>query len=101
MSTLPPTPTQARILEVIRDLSRGGAPPSYREVMHAAGLNNIGAFHSLLTRMRDRGLVEFEPRRARSLRVVGEIAGLDQWSTPRLRILFKQVRAILATRFDA
>lgn len=59
------------ILAAIDRLSeRMGYPPSLREVMGEVGLRSTATIKYRLLRMRDKGLVEFEDRKPRTLRTV-------------------------------
>lgn len=94
----PPTREHAKALDAIRDLSRGGVAPSYAELGAALGLKSRGNVHALLHRMRERGLVEFEEGRARSIRIIGELEGLQSRSTADLVALRDRITSILVAR---
>lgn len=95
---IPPTPIQAKVLDSIRTLTRAGVPPSHAELRDDLGISSPGALHSLLARMKDRGLVDYEHGRARSLRVVGEFAGVEGLSDAALLRLRERVRQIMRER---
>lgn len=50
-----------------------GFAPSYAEIGVALGIKSRGSIHSLLGRMKDRGLIVTSPRQARSIKVVNPI----------------------------
>lgn len=61
--------------EVLLDLLRSytnehGYPPSTREMAQAMGFRSVESIHRLLIILRDAGRVSWEPRKARTLRVV-------------------------------
>lgn len=67
-----PTPTQLRILRLVRDhLARHGYPPSVREVQHAAGFASPNAAAKHLRALAAAGLIELPERIARGIRIVG------------------------------
>jgi SOS-response transcriptional repressor LexA len=96
---IPATPQQARCLKVIRHhQDTHGTPPSYSEIQGAMELPSKAQVHQLLTRMKDRGLIDFGYGRARSIRIIGEVEGLEARSTPDLLRLRENIDAILVGR---
>jgi repressor LexA len=96
------TARQNAILRAIRDLTADGVPPSLDELARAVGLLGRGAIHGHLIALRDRGLIAWEPRRARSIRVLDPMPVtrelLDQLSDEQLRRVASWAHAILAGR---
>lgn len=99
---IPPTPKHAAIIGSIKRLSVAGSPPSYRQVMRDIGVTNLGSFHGMLKVMKERGLIDFEPRRARTLRVCGEggvsIDTLATLPSGDLLALQRRIRFVLRER---
>lgn len=50
-----------------------GFAPSYTEIGAGLGIKSRGSIHSLLNRMKSRGLITMSPRQARSVKVVNPI----------------------------
>lgn len=94
---IPPTPEQARALDAIRKLTKGGVPPTYRDLGDALGMA-VSAVHRLLTGLKERGHVDFKPRQRRSLRIIGELPGLETRSTDELLRLRAAIDLILKGR---
>lgn len=64
------TPRQTAVLKTIVDLTSRGFPPSFTEVAtQALGSRFPNAAVNHLSRLRAKGLVEWEPRLPRSLRL--------------------------------
>jgi SOS-response transcriptional repressor LexA len=78
-----------------------GVPPSYEELQAELGIGSKSKIHYLLHRMRDRGLVTFEPRRARTVRVLEAIDHIDlaQMSPEQLTALRSRIEAELVNRW--
>jgi hypothetical protein len=70
---LPPTVKMGRCLEAIRRLTEvgKGVPPSISELARDLGYAGRAGLHHLLREMQGRGLIAWEPGRARTLRIVG------------------------------
>jgi len=65
------TEVQAHTLAFIREWTRDkGEAPSFAEIAHAFGLKSVNAVIYRLQLMAKKGLVSWEPRAARSLRVL-------------------------------
>lgn len=63
-------PAQRETLIVIREYwDRRGHAPTLRELAQARGLKSSNGVAGTLDRLRKRGLVEWEPKRARTLRL--------------------------------
>lgn len=92
------TPVQARALGAIRTLTREGVSPSYSEIREALDLGSNSGVHRVLSCLRDRGLIDFIPHRARSIRIVGELEGLDRRSSDDLRALRDRIDLVLKGR---
>lgn len=67
---IPPTPQMAKVLEAIRRLTVDGAPPSVTELACDLGYRSRSGLHNLLVEMQGRGLIDWEPGRARTLRIL-------------------------------
>lgn len=91
------TREQARVKAAIAHLSRDGWAPSYEEIAHEVGLVSRSAILGHLRALRDRGHIDFD-RRARSIRIIGHLEGLDERSTPDLRALRDRINKILMER---
>ncbi len=98
---IPPTIQQAKTLEAIRRLTDDGVPPSYEEL--GAFLNKSRSqIHYILSRMKERGLVDFEYGRARSIRIVDsvdriELKGMSNEQLARLR---SRIEATMINRWN-
>lgn len=49
-----------------------GYPPSTRDMAEALGFRSVESIHRMLKELRDSGRVTWEPRKARTLRVVDQ-----------------------------
>lgn len=68
----PPTERQAEVLEAIVELTRRkGYPPSLRELGARVGLRSTNGVRDILVALERKGLLRFEARKSRSLRVIG------------------------------
>jgi repressor LexA len=56
---------------VVEFIHEHGYSPSFREIADGVGINSTRTVSRYLTQLRDRGLVEWTPNIARSLRVKG------------------------------
>jgi len=93
------TTKQARAVETIRKLTRGGRPPSYREIGEAMGLKSLAQVHQIIHGLKDRGALEFGEGRSRSLRLKDDVTpDLQGWTTPELRHLRDQIDRELRRR---
>ena len=92
------TPMQAKALAAIGVLTRDGVSPSYNEIRQELGLASNAGVHRLLLGLKERGLVDFLPYRARTVRIVGDIDGLERRSTADLIALRLRVTEILRGR---
>jgi repressor LexA len=57
-----------RLIDEHRDIY--GYPPSVRELRTAAGMSSMSTIHRDLVALRDEGLIEWDPNRNRTIRVV-------------------------------
>lgn len=65
------TARQSELLRLIKDHHRvHGYPPSVRELMAAAGTASMSTTHRDLVALRDKGLIEWDNNRYRTIRVV-------------------------------
>lgn len=53
-----------------RFIAENQYPPSYREMAEAIGVNSTRTISRYLQRLKDRGLVEWTPRRYRTVRLI-------------------------------
>ncbi len=58
---------------------RRGVPPTNRELCEALGGKSTGHLGHHLRIMREKGEIEHDPRKARSIRLVGTHSGLDDY----------------------
>jgi len=77
------TPKQADLYELLRNWPDKLVPPSYEEMSGALGLNSKSGIHRLVRALKEQDLIEWEPNRARRIRIV-ERPKLDGISTPEL-----------------
>lgn len=96
--SIPPTILHGKALEAIRRLTVNAVPPSYTELGLALGVASRGQINRMLRQMRDRGLVDFEDGRARSLRIVGELSAMRDRSTAELLKIRENIDRILISR---
>jgi len=96
---LPLTTKQAAFKALIKDRTRQGVPPTYAELAEAFGLSSKGGVHRMLTCLKERGHVAFEPCRHGTLRVIEALPALDGLSRAQLVMLRDQIDAALAARF--
>lgn len=97
----PVTPRMSQCMGAIRRLTVNGVAPSYDELQADMGLASKSNVHRILTSLRARGLVEWEPCAGRSLRVVEEDltpARLERMSNEQLRQGAALIAGILAHR---
>lgn len=82
------TAAQARCLEAIRRLTVNGVPPSLEELRLDLGLATVSGVHRFLRLLRERGVVDWSPMRARTLHIVADAvseAALDRLSDAELK----------------
>lgn len=98
-----PTRAQKLALDAIQTLTDagGGVPPSYSEIGNVLGMRSRSQVHSLLHRMRDLGLVQFEDDRRRTVRVTSDVERLSRRPTADLLQMRTQIEAILIDRSEA
>jgi len=77
------TPKQADLYKLLRNWPDELVPPSYEEMKGALGLNSKSGIHRLVRALKEQGLIEWEPNRARRIRLI-ERPKLDSISTPEL-----------------
>lgn len=98
---IPPTTVQAQALKVIRELSQDGVPPTVREIAEALGYSRPAAAHGLLVAMKARGLLTWEPRQARTIRIPESTVtrpDLGRLSDEQLKRIASWCHSILADR---
>lgn len=98
---IPPTPQMAETLVAIRRLTVDGVPPSLDELARELGRVSRGSLHSLLASMRDRGLIRWADRRARSLQIVDPDPDYETLPTEMLMRIHRRIEAVLANRGTA
>jgi len=96
---MPPTNKHLRYLEAIRRLTRDGVPPTYLQIGAEVG-SSAGNVCTTLHRMRERGLIDFEDGRPRSLRIVGEVETILGLPTSELRRIRDLITNELRDRFE-
>lgn len=65
------TATDEQIMAAIKDYTaRNGYPPSMRELCEAVGIASAGSITYRLRKLRERGMVAFDDRKARTMRVI-------------------------------
>jgi SOS-response transcriptional repressor LexA len=93
------TPMQAKALKAVAHLtSELGVAPSYSELCQELGLVSKGGVMRLLYALRERGAVEFIPQKARSVRIIADMPGLETRSTTDLQALRREIDRILRSR---
>lgn len=92
------TRQQAQALDAIKRLTVGEVSPSYAEIRAELGLASNAGVVRLLEALRERGFIEFQYQRARSIRILGELEGLERRSTADLQALARRINAILRGR---
>lgn len=94
------TPKQAEMLAAIRDLTRSGVAPSYRELAAHLGMKSISHVYDRLRLLREAGLVHFTAKR-RSLIVLGDLvspAALNALDDSTLHRTLGHIAGIVASR---
>lgn len=95
------TPLERKTLEGVRVLTeRHGVPPSYEELCAYIGLKSRSGVARMVDSLERQGVLQREPRRTRSLRIVGELDGLRRMSSRDLRALRLTITDILLDRGD-
>lgn len=64
--------TQKKIYEYLMERSRGGVPPSVREIGAAVGLKSTSSVQANLDALEEAGFIERDPMLKRSIRILGE-----------------------------
>jgi SOS-response transcriptional repressor LexA len=98
---IPRTRRQNQALEAIRKLTIEGVPPSIAELAGELGYAHRAAVHGLLCELRDRGLITWVPKAARSIRIVEPALrreDLERYDDEALRRIASWAHAILAQR---
>lgn len=92
------TPRQHDALRAIRQLSAAGVAPSFEAIRASLNLASKSGVHRLVHGLAERRLIEFVPYRKHSIRVIGEIEGLDRRSDEDLRAIRERIDEILRGR---
>lgn len=95
--TIPMTPGMAECLDAIRRLTKNDVPPSYDELCAELRVSR-NPLHAMLTRMKERGLVTWEPAQARTLRIVCKPDDYDNLPTDTLLRMKRRIDAVLCNR---
>jgi DNA-binding MarR family transcriptional regulator len=96
---LPLTTKQAEFKALIARMTVGDVPPTYEALASAAGIVK-SQVHYMLRRLKERGHVEFEFGRARTIRIVADdLPALETLSTSQLVRLRDKIDARLASKF--
>lgn len=66
------TPVQANGLETIERLLKKGYPPRLCEIQSAMGYKSVSAIQNILRGLHSAGAITWEPRKARSIRIIGQ-----------------------------
>lgn len=71
MVTVPKPSREGELFRFLCEFTQqNGYAPSIREMSAALGLQSVQAVHRYLDRLRKRGLVDWEPGKARTLRIL-------------------------------
>lgn len=92
------TPRMRDAFAAIRRMTAAGVPPTFEEIAFELDLASKSSAHRLVNSLQARGLIEYDRRRARSIRILGEMDGLEHRSTPDLRALRDRIEIILRAR---
>jgi len=65
--------SDSQIISAIKELSRKGYPPTFRELANRVGLRSSSTIYSRVSKLRRQGLVQWEPEQPRTLRVVQRV----------------------------
>lgn len=98
------TPIRAQVLDVIRRYTAQGSPPSLDEICREMGWKAKSAAHRAVTLLKREGVVDWEPRRAHSLRIISDgpsRATIEQWSDDELQRVHMVIRAVREARVVA
>ena len=98
------TSRQADILAAIRDLTFDGVPPTVREIAEHVGITSRGGVHDLLSRLKGRGVITWEPHKPRSIQIIEDAVSpvvLNKLSDDCLRRAAAHIAGILAARGGA
>ncbi len=76
ISVMELTPREREVLEFLAEYGRShGHPPSVREICQGLGLKSPGSLHKVLRRLAEKGAIEMEPRRGRTIRLRAHSGG--------------------------
>lgn len=95
------TPRMVQCLDAIRELTLDGVPPTVRELANHLGIASSSQVQELLCALRDRRVIGWTPRRARSLYIIEDQvspAVLNALSDEALRRAAAHIAGILASR---
>lgn len=92
------TPMQAKALAAIRKRIEQSVSPSYDEIGFELGIRSRSGVSRVVHALRERGLIDFIPGKQRTIRVIGEMEGLEQRSDADLSALRDRIEDILIGR---
>lgn len=96
---LPLTTKQAEFKKLIQSRTRQGVPPTFDELAQASGLVKSGV-HRMISELKKRGHVDFEPNRRQTLRVLEpDLPSLEGLTRKQVARLLAQCEAFLANGF--
>jgi SOS-response transcriptional repressor LexA len=95
------THQQGKCLRAIRDLTHDGIAPTYDELRQALGLASKSGVYRLLRGLSRRGMIDFLPNQARSVRILPTAIGpsdLVRLTSAELRTTAAHIAGLLAHR---
>lgn len=95
------TPIQASMLAALRELTVDGVAPNYAELSERMGWKSKSSVVRVLHRLRDQGVIEWDPSRKRSLRILADgptRTAMTLWSDAELNRVMIDCADILAAR---
>ncbi len=92
------TPAMRDCLKAIERLTEEEVPPSYDVLVERLGYASKGSLHALLTRMKERGYVDWDYGKAHTLRVVPHGGTYSAIPTSRLLQMRARIDAELVSR---
>jgi SOS-response transcriptional repressor LexA len=90
------SPNQRKLLDFVDTfIAQHGVSPSYLDIQKALSLRSKASVSRYLTTLKDRGHIDYLPRRARSITVLFPSEGTPNWESVA-RALFLQNRELRA-----
>jgi SOS-response transcriptional repressor LexA len=99
-----PTKNQQAMLDAINDLTARGLPPTFEELRVELGLRGRGQVSWYLEKLKEKGLVEWDRRQQRSIRVLEPVpppVGYKDMTAGALQSVIQQAAQALASRAGA